>query len=111
MGDKQKPARLRRRIRNNSAWVIAIQETKLQEVSENAIKHLWGNINYKWEHVLAQRASGGLLTIWDAKKVKKISSLAGALSLSVEFENRGNNTRWIHTNIYGPVGNIEKKEL
>lgn len=110
-GDKLKVRWLRRVIRKQKPWVVALQETKLRAVNRELIRQLWGNRQCSWVHLPSEGASGGFLTIWDESKVELVDHLEGSFSLSTLFRNVSDNVSWAMSNIYGPVDSHLKQDF
>lgn len=90
---------------------MTVQETKTQTISGALIKNLWGNRECDWAFIPAIGASGDILTIWDTQKLEKLDELEGAYTLSIKLRNRGNKEIWKHTNVYAPIGYVEKQDF
>lgn len=65
LGSTLKIEAINRVVRMNRVDVLFIQETKLELVSVELIKKIWGNGGFDFKYVAAVERLGGLLTIWD----------------------------------------------
>jgi hypothetical protein len=59
------------------ANIICLQETKLELISSNFVRSLWGCQFLDWYYLPSSEASGGILLMWDKRVVKKIESCGG----------------------------------
>jgi exonuclease III len=64
LGGVVKRRRIRELIRNHRIEFLAIQETKLEEVSESLCFGLSGSQDCDWAHFPSEGRSGGILSIW-----------------------------------------------
>lgn len=86
---------LRKKVRKVEPSVVAIQETKMEFLPEDVIRHIWGNRPCGWEAILSQ-------------EVERLESIEGSPSLSIMFRNRDDNAVWAHMNVYRTVNHREK---
>lgn len=91
--------------------VAAIQETKLRNIFDIFIKHIWGNTSYKCSFIPAIGALRGILMIWDDEVVDFGDSLEGAYSITTKFKNKAYDVQWVNTNMYCPVEYNEKDDF
>jgi hypothetical protein len=92
LGGMLKRRRIRELIRNNRIDFLAIQETKLEVISESLCFSLWGSHDCEWVYLPAEGRSGGILSIW-ASLITLLSSLLKVRDLLVfvlngEFKKR-----------------------
>lgn len=102
---------MRRKVRQFWPMAVDIQETKLQTILEEFIKHVWGNREWKWNFIPSIGALGGILTIWDDTTLEFVATIEGAYTLSTKFKNKSNSVEWVHTNIYRPMEYREKYDF
>lgn len=74
---REKATIMTRKVRKYRLLMIAIQETKLQTVTEEIVNHIWGNKECEWITMESLGASGGLLTLWDNNRVELVASIEG----------------------------------
>ncbi|KAL5715982.1 hypothetical protein ACHQM5_017730 [Ranunculus cassubicifolius] len=108
---KEKARSLRRQVRKHRPWVVALQETKREEMVDGFKKFLWGNKPCKWVEVPSIGRSGGILTLYDPDILEAEETLVGAYSLSIVFRVKKTNFKWVFTNIYAPVDYNEKPDF
>jgi exonuclease III len=77
LGDVVKRKRIRDLIRNNKIDFLAIQETKLEVISENLCYGLWGSCDCDWVFLPSEGRSGGILSIWSKPNNSLIFSFMG----------------------------------
>jgi hypothetical protein len=67
-------------------WMADIlQETKLELISSNVVRSLWGCQHVDWCYSTLRGASGGILLMWDRRVVDKIEEW-GSLLLPAHLE-------------------------
>jgi hypothetical protein len=50
-------------VRNNKVEFLAIQETKMEDISANFCHKLWGGVDCDWAFLPSEGNSGGILSI------------------------------------------------
>ncbi|KAK2449253.1 DNA-(apurinic or apyrimidinic site) endonuclease [Trifolium repens] len=63
LGGRVKRRRVRELIREHKVDFIAIQETKMESISENFCYSLWGSSDCNWAFHPSEGASGGILSL------------------------------------------------
>ena len=66
---------------------LCFQETKMESMSRNIVRSIWGNTFVDWVHLEPLGASGGILLMWDRRVVEKIEEAMGEYSITCEFQN------------------------
>jgi hypothetical protein len=56
---------------------LALQETKLETISDNLCYSLWGSEDCNWFYLPSVGASGGILSIWGTSNSKLICTFSG----------------------------------
>ncbi|MCI51592.1 cytochrome P450, partial [Trifolium medium] len=64
LGGRVKRRRIRDLVREHKVDFLALQETKLESVSEKLCHGLWGANDCCWAFLPSVGASGGILSIW-----------------------------------------------
>ncbi|GKA06924.1 RNA-directed DNA polymerase, eukaryota [Tanacetum coccineum] len=64
-------------------YVLAIQETKMDNLDENLVRSLWGSDNLSYAKVDAIGSAGGILTIWDEAMFVNTTAMGGDGFLAV----------------------------
>jgi exonuclease III len=65
LGGQIKRRKLRELVKNHNVDFLAIQETKLNSVSDQLCYSLWGSHDCEWAFLPAEGNSGGILSIWN----------------------------------------------
>ena len=71
---------------------------------------VWTIRNKEWAALPACGASGGILIIWDSKKLSSEEVVIGSFSVSVKFAMDGCGPLWIYA-IYGPNSPSLRKDF
>jgi hypothetical protein len=74
MGGKAKKSSIRKLIKHNCPDFVCIQETKVENIDRRICVSLWGSDDFDFSFKESDERSGGLLTIWEVKSFKLISS-------------------------------------
>ncbi|KAH1063237.1 hypothetical protein J1N35_028224 [Gossypium stocksii] len=65
LGSDGKVAAINRLVKLHGVNVCFLRETKLEEVSGDLVRRIWGDDNFEFRFAAAVGRSGGLITIWD----------------------------------------------
>lgn len=100
-----------RRLKHlHKANFIGIQEIQLQEFEKVEIQDCWGNQEYDYDGVDATERSGGLISIWNSRCLKKeVIKARNYLIIIGEWIGIVGDT--IITNIYRPHNLCEQRRL
>ena len=90
--------------------VVMIQETKKEKCDRRLVGSVWTVRNKDWDFLPACGASGGILFIWDSKKLSKEEVVLGSFSISVKFALEGCGPLWISA-VYGPNSPSLRKDF
>ena len=85
MGSRKKRRVVKDFLRSENPDVVMIQETKKVECDRRFVGSVWTVINKEWATLSACGASGGILIIWDSKKLRSEEVVIGSFSVSVKF--------------------------
>jgi len=64
LGGRQNKNKIRELVRDNKVDFLAIQETKMEVITPNFCKNLWGNYDCDWVFKPSEDNSGRILSIW-----------------------------------------------
>ena len=78
-----------------------IQEIKKEKWDRKFVGSVWTVKNKEWVALPACGASGGILIIWDSKKLSSEEVVIGSFSVSIKFDLVGCGPLWISA-VYGP---------
>ena len=81
--------------------IVVLQEIKREEVSRNLVGSLWRSRFKEWLVLLAVGTAGGILLMWDVRRVNVKDSLLGEFSASILVELEASSGWWF-SGVYGP---------
>jgi exonuclease III len=90
---------------------LAIQETKLEAVSDSLCHNLWGSDDCDWVFLPSIRNSGGILSIWRKSTSSLLFSLVGEGFVCVCFEWGVDKKKCFVVNVYSKCDLPAKKRL
>jgi exonuclease III len=102
LNDGDKRLRVRNLLREWKVDIVCFQETKLEVISRNVIRSLWGCHHVNWCYLDSRRASDGILIMWDRRVMEKIDVCVWECSLAITFRNVEDQFTWAFAGIYGP---------
>jgi exonuclease III len=108
LNDKSKRLHVRNLLKLWGANVICLQETKLDLVTRNLMRSLWGSHHVDWLYCGSDGASGGILVMWDTRVAEKIEDAVGNFLVSCKFRSILNQQKWLFTGVYGPQTNRDR---
>jgi mannosylglycoprotein endo-beta-mannosidase len=68
LGSRVKRNKVRELVRNYKVDFLALQETKMEEISAGVVQSLWGSEDCVWVSLPSIGNSGGILSVWDNRK-------------------------------------------
>jgi exonuclease III len=77
LGGVLKRRNIKELIRRHRIDFLALQETKMEEISDSFCQALWGNDCCDWVFLPAVGNSGGLLSLWNKEKASKVFHFTG----------------------------------
>ncbi|KAF8401192.1 hypothetical protein HHK36_012123 [Tetracentron sinense] len=77
--------------------IIAIKETKLEEMNDLVVSEMWDNRQVDWMFVESVGASRGQLVKWDHLVFEKVEALLGEFSISIRFRGVEEEFEWLFT--------------
>ncbi|WJX93090.1 hypothetical protein P8452_74658 [Trifolium repens] len=98
-------------IRNNKIDFLAIQETKLEVISETLCYGLWGSCDCDWVFLPSEGRSGGILSIWSKSNNSLIFSFMGEGFVGVCLEWGVLKTIFFVVNVYSKCDINSKRVL
>jgi exonuclease III len=111
LGAGEKKRKIREMVKNERVDVLALQETKIEDVDRRLCSTLWGGNDVGWCGVPSNCRSGGLITLWNPSKGKLVKSFFGNGFLGVCLEWGIMKRRCIIINVYAPCDLTSKKRL
>ncbi|RVW19550.1 putative ribonuclease H protein [Vitis vinifera] len=97
-------------LRLQNPDVVMFQETKREVCDRRFVGSVWSVRNKEWAILPACGASGGILIIWDSKKMRGEEVVIGSFSVSVKFLLDGSGPLWLSA-VYGPNNPSIRKEF
>nr|GEW32689.1 RNA-directed DNA polymerase, eukaryota [Tanacetum cinerariifolium] len=91
--------------------IIALQETKMENISHMDVKFMWRNSNYHFVSSHSAGNSGGILCVWEDSMFKKDSVLVSNNFIALFGTWLPNNTKVLIVTIYAPQSRILKRSL
>ncbi|RVW69351.1 Transposon TX1 uncharacterized 149 kDa protein [Vitis vinifera] len=110
LGSSNKRRVIKDFLRLENPDVVMIQETKKKKCDRRLVGSVWTVRNKDWVILPACGASGGILFIWDSKKLCKEEVVLGSFSISVKFALEGCGPLWISA-VYGPNSPSLRKDF
>ncbi|KAJ9688894.1 hypothetical protein PVL29_014511 [Vitis rotundifolia] len=110
LGSRNKSRVVKDFLRSKNPDVVMIQETKKEKCDRRFVGSVWTVKNKDWAALLACGASGGILIIWDSKKLSSEKVVIGSFLVSVKFAMDGCGPLWIST-VYGPNSPSLRKDF
>ena len=110
LGSRKKRRVVKDFLRLEKSDVVMIQETKKAECDRRFMGCVWTVRNKEWAAFPACGASGGILIIWDSKKLRSEEVVIGSFSVSINFTLDGCKPLWLSA-IYGPNSTILRKDF
>uniref|UniRef100_A0A0A9D6E4 Endonuclease/exonuclease/phosphatase domain-containing protein n=1 Tax=Arundo donax TaxID=35708 RepID=A0A0A9D6E4_ARUDO len=103
LGDLIKCDLVRDTFVTNCSDIVLLKETKLSNVTRYKAQTFLPHNLDTFIHLDAVGASGGLLTAWNSRKFKLISSSQHTFSCSVHLDSELDSKQFWITNVYGPA--------
>ena len=97
--------------RQNNLDFLALQETKLMEVSPSLCYSIWGNEDCDWVFRASEGSSGGILSIWRKSSANFVASFDGEGYVGVILEWGVEKTRCVVINVYSKCDLPAKRRL
>ena len=85
LGSRKKRRVVKDFLRLENPDVVIFQETKREECDRRFVGSVWSVRDKEWAALLACGASGGILIIWDSKKLRSEEVLICSFLVLVKF--------------------------
>ena len=109
LGSKKKRRVVKDFLRSEKPDVVMIQETKKAECDRRFVGSVW-IARYKDWAALPTSGAGGILIIWDFKKLRREEVVLDSFSISIKFTLDGCKSLWLST-VYGPNNSALRKDF
>ena len=110
LGSRKKRRVVKDFLRLENPDVMIFQETKREVCDIRFVGSVWSVRNKEWDALPACGASGGILIIWDSKKLSSEEVVIGYFSVSVKFLLDGCEPLWLSI-VYGPNSPLLRKDF
>ncbi|KAJ9708595.1 hypothetical protein PVL29_000566 [Vitis rotundifolia] len=110
LGSRKKRRVVKDFLRFEKSDVVMIQETKKAECDRRFVGSVWTARNKEWVALPACGASGGILVIWDSKKLHNEEVVLGSFSVSIKFAVDRSEQFWLSA-VYGPNSTTLRKDF
>jgi exonuclease III len=107
----KKRLRIRGLLKEWKADIVCLIETKMEFITREVVRSLWGGQHVDWMYKGAVGASGGMLLMWDRRVVEKREECVGGYTLTCSFKNVEDHFEWVFGGVYGPNGDVERRVL
>ena len=97
--------------KENGVDFMAVQETKVEKVSNFVGNSIWGSKSFGMEFVGAVGQSGGIMSVWDKDRFSLSSTTKAQNFLLVSGRLKGHNDIVNIVNVYAPQGVSAKRSL
>jgi hypothetical protein len=90
---------------------LALQETKMEEISESFVHSLWGSADCGWAYLPAVGNSGGILSLWNKVKASLLFTFIGDGFVGVCLDIIGEPRQVFVVNVYAKCNLRDKRML
>jgi hypothetical protein len=111
MNEPKKRMKIRRLLREWKAGIVCLQETKMEVISREVVRSVWGCIHVDWVYLGSRWALGGILLMWDRRVVKKVEECVGRYVVACAFQSVTTNFDWEFAGVYKPNDDGERRGL
>lgn len=110
MNDPSKRVIIKVGLREWRADIVCLQKTKMEVMTNVIVRRLWSRSWVKYEYIPARGNAGGLILLWDERKVECREVKSGEFCLAVKFRSYGIRVEWGFEGggVYGPAGEGSK---
>nr|XP_033516418.1 uncharacterized protein LOC117280782 [Nicotiana tomentosiformis] len=108
MNDPNKRVIIKVGVREWGANLICFQETKMEVLPDATVRSVWGGSWMKYDWVPAAGNAGGILLMWDDRRLEVKEIKKGVFSLADLVKDRVSGAELRFGGVYGPVGEGSK---
>ena len=90
--------------------IAVLQEVKRENVDRRFVGSVWKSRFKEWILLPSVGRSGGILLMWDTRRVKVLQNLVGSFSVSIKMKT-DNSEEWWFSRIYGPPSTSSRGEF
>jgi exonuclease III len=107
----KKRLKIRGLLKEWKADIVCLIETKMEFISREVVRSIWGGQHVGWVYMGSNGASGGLLLMWDRRVVEKMEECMGQYTMACCFQNVQDHFVWAFGGVYGPNDDVERRIL
>ena len=90
-------------LRSHRAYLVCLQETKVQEVNIDMVRSLGVGRCLNWKALNVEGSAGGFLLLWDNSRISLVDYVVGSFYVSCLFRMAKDEFQWTFFEVYGPV--------
>ena len=90
-------------LRTHKADLVCLQGTKVQEMNNVVARSLGVGGFMNWKALNAEGTAGGILLLWDKRRLSMVDSVVGSFSISCLFRMAEDEYHWVFSEVYGPI--------
>ena len=88
---------------SNRVDLVCLQETKVQQMNNVTAPSLGVGRFLNWRALNAEGSAGGILLLWDKRRINLVDSVVGSFSVSCLFRMADDDFQWVFSGVYGPI--------
>lgn len=111
LGGSLKRKKIKELVRSHRVDFLAVQETKMEVISESLCISLWGYQDCDWVYLPSVGRSGGILSMWRKSEEKFIFSFIWEGFVGVCLDWGVHAKRWFVINIYSKCESSGEKKV
>ena len=93
-------------IRTQRVDLVCLQETKGQEMNNVMACSLRVGRFLKWKALNAEGTEGGILLLWDKRRISLVDSVIRSFLVSCLFRMAEDGFRWVSSGVYGRLRGV-----
>ena len=90
-------------LRTHRVDLVCLQETKVQEMNNVMAPSLGVGHFLNWKALNAEGSTGGILLLWDKRRISMVDSVARSFSVLCLFRMVEDGYQWVFSGVYGSV--------
>ena len=103
MNDPDKRRVIKSFLRSNKVDLVCLRETKVQQMNNVMARSIGVGRFLNWKALNAEGSAGGILLLWDKRRISLVDSVAGSFSVSCLFRMEDDGFQWVFSGVYGPT--------
>ena len=103
VNDPEKRRVIKSFLRSNRADLVCLQETKVQQMNNVMARSIGLGRFLNWRVLNAEGSAGGILLLWDKRRISLVDSVVGSFSVSCLFRMEDDGFHWVFSGVYGPT--------